>query len=177
MCAGVGAPSAAPVRRVRDGLKGRAPTRAAASGAAAFRALLPLHSNGGAPLWSVIRMGAPILNRPTANRPQVRNHEAVVKFALRGPGQPGPQPVMAPLADPTAVPALGHMQEADAALRHVVHALLVGVDAKQVSPQALQVRSSENKCGREYSGTHLAGCAEPQVAGTTPPPIGPAKLG
>jgi hypothetical protein len=111
-------------------------------------------------------------NRPTANRPQVRNHEAVVKFALRGPGQPGPRPVMAPLADPTAVPALGHMQEADAALRHVAHALLVGVDAKQVSPQALQVRPKTNAgastLGPTWLGAHRR--TELQAEGTIPPP-------
>ncbi len=75
----------------------------------------------------------------TFSSTQIRNHEAVVRFALRGPGQPGPRPVSAPLSDPTAVPATQHTAEADAALRHVVHALLVGVDAKQVSQQALQV--------------------------------------
>ncbi|GFH26764.1 glutathione S-transferase, partial [Haematococcus lacustris] len=35
----------------------------------------------------------------------VKNHTALVRFALRGPGQPGPRPVSAPLADPTAIPA------------------------------------------------------------------------
>jgi hypothetical protein len=34
-----------------------------------------------------------------------------------------------------------HQPAADAALRHVIHALLVGVEAKQVGPQALQVRA------------------------------------
>lgn len=71
----------------------------------------------------------------------MRNHAAVVRFALRGPGKAGPRPVSAPLADPTAIPALEHLADADAALRHVVHALLVGVEAKQVAAQhALQVR-------------------------------------
>lgn len=70
---------------------------------------------------------------------QVRNHQGIVRFALRGPGKPGPRPVSAPLADPTAIPDLDHTRDADVALRHVVHALLVGVEAKQVSQQALQV--------------------------------------
>jgi len=44
----------------------------------------------------------------------VDNHEAVVKFALRGPGHPGPRPVSAPLADPTAIPATEYHREVDA---------------------------------------------------------------
>ncbi|GLI60527.1 hypothetical protein VaNZ11_002533 [Volvox africanus] len=90
----------------------------------------------------------PPLDRLEAAAKLVRNHEAVVKFALRGPGQPGPRPVAAPLADPTAIPALGHVAEADAALRHVAHALLVGVEAKQVSPQALQTSTSTGLPGK-----------------------------
>lgn len=61
----------------------------------------------------------------------VSNHAAVVRFALRGPGRPGARPVSAPLADPSAVPAMEYEAAADAALRHVAHALLLGVDAKQ----------------------------------------------
>ena len=56
---------------------------------------------------------------------------AVVKFALRGPGQPGPRPVSAPLADPTAIPALEYHREVDAgatleasAMLSIVRALL-----------------------------------------------------
>lgn len=44
----------------------------------------------------------------------VGNHKAVVRFALRGPGQLGPRPVSAPLADPSAIPALEHHAEVDA---------------------------------------------------------------
>ena len=47
----------------------------------------------------------------------VDNHEAVVKFALRGPGQAGPRPVSAPLADPTAIPATEYHREVDAGAR------------------------------------------------------------
>ncbi|GLC43420.1 hypothetical protein PLESTB_001555600 [Pleodorina starrii] len=89
----------------------------------------------------------PPVDRLEAAARLVRNHEAVVKFALRGPGRPGPRPVMAPLADPTALPALEHSREADAALRHVAHALLVGVEAKQVSTEALQTSPSAGLSG------------------------------
>lgn len=70
---------------------------------------------------------------------QVVNHKAIVKFALRGAGEPGPRPVSAPLADPTGVAAEQHTAAMDAAMRHVAHALLVGVDEKQVMENALQV--------------------------------------
>ncbi|KAJ9533875.1 hypothetical protein QJQ45_026965, partial [Haematococcus lacustris] len=73
----------------------------------------------------------------------VKNHTALVRFALRGPGQPGPRPVSAPLADPTAIPAEEWTAAGDAALRHVAHALIVGVQAKQVSQQALQVTATQ----------------------------------
>lgn len=97
---------------------------------------------------------------------QIRNHEAVVRFALRGPGQPGPRPVSAPLSDPTAVPATQHTAEADAALRHVVHALLVGVEAKQVSQQALQV-----------GGLRIPDCKLQQRASTCPALLPLSKIG
>mmetsp|Transcript_32567 Transcript_32567/g.46971 ORF Transcript_32567/g.46971 Transcript_32567/m.46971 type:complete len:487 (+) Transcript_32567:45-1505(+) len=57
----------------------------------------------------------------------VRNHEAVVKFALRGAGQPGAKRFQAPLADPYAVPNLKYLSEMDQLLRTVVAALLGGV--------------------------------------------------
>jgi glutathione S-transferase len=69
----------------------------------------------------------------------VINHAAIGRFALRGAGQPGPRPVSAPLADPTGVAATQHEAGMDAALRHVAHALLVGVQEKQVMEHALQV--------------------------------------
>lgn len=77
---------------------------------------------------------------------QVAYHGPIVKFAVRGCGQPGPRPVSAPLSDPTAIPDMSQVPAADAALRHVVHALLVGVEAKQLSPHALQVRGCQGTC-------------------------------
>lgn len=56
----------------------------------------------------------------------IRNRAALTRFALRGPGRPGPKPVSAPLADPTAVPALEHTDAMDAGLRSVAYALVKG---------------------------------------------------
>jgi glutathione S-transferase len=57
------------------------------------------------------------------------NHEAVVRFAARGLGKPGFPPVSAELSDPRATPDEAALPLVDAALRHVVHALLEGTDA------------------------------------------------
>lgn len=65
----------------------------------------------------------------------------VAQFSLRGPGAPGRPPVSAPLADPNALAALEHLPAADAAMRHVAHALLVGPDAKQVRCRTACLRS------------------------------------
>ena len=56
----------------------------------------------------------------------IKNHEGVVRFALRGVGQPGQPSVSAPLADPYAKPNLDHEAEVDAALRYVAHLMLIG---------------------------------------------------
>lgn len=66
----------------------------------------------------------PAIDRLFAARKLLSNHEAVTRFALRGPGRPGARPVSAPLSDPTAIPAMEHFEEVDAALRCVVYALL-----------------------------------------------------
>lgn len=66
----------------------------------------------------------PEIDRLLAARKLVSNHEAVTRFALRGPGRPGARPVSAPLSDPNAVPAMEYFAEVDAALRHVAFALL-----------------------------------------------------
>ena len=75
--------------------------------------------------------------------PQVKNRENVAKFALRGPGKPGPAPVSAPLSDPTAIPALEYLNDMDCALRHLAHTLLLGSpEAKQASQHPLKVRQA-----------------------------------
>ncbi|KAI8471411.1 MAG: glutathione S-transferase [Monoraphidium minutum] len=75
----------------------------------------------------------PHLDRLEAAARLVSNNAAITRFSLRGPGRPGPRPVSAPLADPTGVAAAEHGPAMDAALRHVAHALLAGVEAKQTS--------------------------------------------
>lgn len=88
------------------------------------------------------------------------NHEALIKFALRGPGRPGPRPVSAPLADPTAIAAEEHTAAVDAALRHVAHALLLGVEAKQLSKQALAVAEPASAVTGGYGGAPVVEAAE-----------------
>ena len=44
----------------------------------------------------------------------VGNHEAVAKFAARGVGQEGDQPVWARLSDPSAKPGMEYVQHVDA---------------------------------------------------------------
>ncbi|KAI3436264.1 hypothetical protein D9Q98_002317 [Chlorella vulgaris] len=84
----------------------------------------------------------PEVDRLQAAARLVQNREAVTKFALRGVGQRGSRPVSARLCDPTAIPGMEHLPSADAALRHVAHALLVGVVAKQASDQALRAAAA-----------------------------------
>ena len=69
---------------------------------------------------------SPVLDRFMAASRLINNHEGVVRFALRGVGQPGQPSVSAPLADPYAKPNLDHEVEVDAALRHVAHLMLTG---------------------------------------------------
>lgn len=57
------------------------------------------------------------------------NHEAVARFAARGLGRPGVPGVSAPLSDPRATHDAESVAQVDAALRHVVHALLEGPTA------------------------------------------------
>lgn len=64
--------------------------------------------------------------RQTAAYRLINNHEAVVKFALRGAGTPGRKRFQAPLADPFATPALEYLEEMDEALRYVAWALIDG---------------------------------------------------
>jgi glutathione S-transferase len=84
-----------------------------------------------------------------------------VRFALRGPGRPGARPVSAPLADPTAVPADAPAPAVDAALRHVVHALLAGVEAKQLSKDhALLVAEGGASWPGSFQGSDVVAAAE-----------------
>jgi glutathione S-transferase len=98
----------------------------------------------------------------------VANHGAVVRFALRGAGQPGARPVSAPLADPSAVPAMQYERAADAALRHVAHALLAGVEAKQAADAgALRAAVEGGAAAAAGAGAGAAG-AVPAAVGDVP---------
>ena len=56
----------------------------------------------------------PAVDRLRAAHRLVENHEAVVKFAARGCGQPGSPPVNAPLSDPNAKPGMQYIDAVDA---------------------------------------------------------------
>ena len=65
-------------------------------------------------------MGAgedPPLDRLRAAARLVENHEAVARFAARGCGSPGRQPVSAPLSDPTAKPGEEFLPDVDAGVQ------------------------------------------------------------
>ena len=54
----------------------------------------------------------------------IQNHENVIKFAVRGAGEPGKKQFQAPLADPYAVPNLNLYNDMDSCLRLITLALL-----------------------------------------------------
>lgn len=54
------------------------------------------------------------------------NFDAIIRFALRGAGQPGKKQFSAPLADPYATPALEFFDDMDLTLRYLVNALIYG---------------------------------------------------
>uniref|UniRef100_A0A7R9Y8T1 GST N-terminal domain-containing protein n=1 Tax=Pinguiococcus pyrenoidosus TaxID=172671 RepID=A0A7R9Y8T1_9STRA len=64
------------------------------------------------------------------------NHEAVVRFALRGAGEPGRPSYSAPLADPNAVPSDDPTlkQVVDELLRSVAAKMVLGENPEQLSP-------------------------------------------
>ncbi|PSC72974.1 glutathione S-transferase [Micractinium conductrix] len=127
----VSVPEAAPFAAAIDGSDGRS-----------WR--LPLEPLSATSLEAHSPGEQPEIDRLQAAARLVQNHEAVTKFALRGApgGKAGPRPVAAELCDPTAVPAMEHLPAADAALRHVAHALLEGVEAKQAGRAPLAAAPS-----------------------------------
>lgn len=126
-CAGV--PEAAPLAAQIDGLDGRAWS-------------LPLP-----PSADIVEPISPPVDdahaRVEAAERLLRNHEAVSRFAARGVGQAGFPPVGAPLADPRAKPADAVVPAVDAALRHVVHALVAGPEAARADAQASELPAEE----------------------------------
>ena len=69
---------------------------------------------------------SPVHDRFMAASRLINNHDPIVRFALRGVGQPGQPQVTAPLADPYAKPDMQHEAEVDAALRYVAHLMMTG---------------------------------------------------
>lgn len=82
---------------------------------------LPLSPGTLEPDWGWYDEGA--ARREAAER-LVHNHAAIARFAARGAGKQGMPPVMAPLADPNAVPDDSVVPAVDVMLRWVCHALL-----------------------------------------------------
>jgi glutathione S-transferase len=76
------------------------------------------------------------------------NHANVARFAARGLGRPGVPPVSAALSDPRATHDEASLPQVDAALRHVVHALLEGPAAAEASlSQGLDPRAAAASLG------------------------------
>ncbi|CAD7703795.1 unnamed protein product [Ostreobium quekettii] len=98
----------------------------------------------------------PPVDRLEAAARLIDNRDAVLMFALRGVGQKGEKQYSAPLADPDASPGLEWRADVDAALRHVAHALLVGVEQKQASGEALGPAREKGGC----DGAAAVYCAE-----------------
>ena len=72
----------------------------------------------------------------------MHNAPAVARFAARGTGRSGLPGVGAELSDPNATPDEAAVPAVDAALRHVVHALLAGTDAASARVAAASLPSA-----------------------------------
>ncbi|CAN0158888.1 unnamed protein product [Pylaiella littoralis] len=93
---------------------------------------LPLSPDGGLEPVGSAFIPEDLARRQAAAK-LVGNRKAVVPFALRGVGLPGVPGAMAELADPYAKPNQNFSPPVDAALRHVVHALLEGHEAAKAT--------------------------------------------
>ena len=74
----------------------------------------------------------PPLDRLRAAARLVGNHEAVVRFAARGCGQPGRRPVSAPLSDPSARPGEEFLPDVDAGALHILWPFTIGTYELQI---------------------------------------------
>ena len=90
---------------------------------------------------------APDAARRQAAERLLANHAAVVRFAARGAGRPGFPPVSAEFSDPNATPSEAAVPLVDAALRHVVHALLAGPDAAAANLSPLEPATTVKALG------------------------------
>jgi len=90
------------------------------------------------------------------------NHGAITKFAARGAGRKGIPPVMAPLADPNAVPSDEVEGSVGAVLRLVCMALLEGTDKLDATMDEVAkaiVTEAEGDSKKEYSDGVVASLA------------------
>jgi glutathione S-transferase len=73
----------------------------------------------------------------------LKNYENIIKFSLRGAGQPGAKQFQAPLADPYAVPALEYYDDFSILMKILVQCLLG--DYKQVQSLPIINRNASTK--------------------------------
>lgn len=97
---------------------------------------LPLPPSGPDSLEPVLPPVSPEAARLEAAERLLRNHAKVARFAARAVGASGSPRVAAPLADPNAKPSEDAVPAVDAALRHVVHSLVVGVEGARAAPRS-----------------------------------------
>jgi glutathione S-transferase len=77
------------------------------------------------------------------------NHASIVKFAARGAGKKGMPPVMAPLADPNAVPSEAVQAGVDSVLRSIATAMLEGLDKQEENMNKI-AEAVAKEGGEEY---------------------------
>ena len=108
----------------------------------------------------------------------MHNHAAIARFAARGAGKQGMPPVMAPLADPNAVPDDSVVPAVDVMLRWVCHALLS--DTGPLDDSVGQSAASLGECvqtQRRKLGAAHTRCASRRTVHDTDRPTVPSPAG